>query len=405
MSLSATRVRSCKAQAKPYKLFDEKGLFLLVQPTSAKYWRFKYRYGGKEKLLSMGTYPEVSLKAARERRDDARKLVVSGVDPSAARRAEHRARTHARESSFERVAYEWFARKEPNWVPSHSSKIRGRLDRYLIGYLGDRPIDEITAPEILEVLRKIEVTGKHETVRRVRQVAAQVFAYAIAIGSVKYDPTAGLAKALTVPKQKHFAAITDPAGIGDLMRAIYVYDGTPVVCAALKLAPVLFVRPGELRRMEWSELNLDEAMWRIPGPKMKMKRDHLVPLATQALDIIADLKPLNDRSKYVLPSARGRSRPMSENAVTVALRNMEYTGDQMTGHGFRHMASTLLHEQGWPTEVVEKQLAHADKNAIRAIYNAAEYLPKRQEMMQAWADYLDGLRNGGEVVSIGRTTA
>jgi len=396
--LNDTKVRSAKSREKAFKLSDERGLFLLVTPTGSRLWRLKYRLNGREKLISLGAYPDVTLKRAREKRDAARRLIADGIDPSAQRKAERAALAQ----SFEGVAKEWLELQTKSLAPETISILSARLDSGLYPYIGSRPISAITAQELLGALRRIEARGRHETAHRVRALAGRVFRYAVATGRAHHDVAADLKGALAPVKSKHFASVTDPARVGELMRAIHGYSGHPVTALALKLAPLVFVRPGELRAAEWSEFDLENAEWRIPGERMKMGEPHLVPLSRQALAILRELQPLARGGKYLFPSLRTRDRPMSDNTINAALRRMGYTSEEQTGHGFRSMASTLLNEQGYPPDVIELQLAHTERNKVRAAYNKAQRLPERRKMMQAWADYLDGLRIGGNVVPIKR---
>lgn len=413
MPLTDTAIRNAKAGKKPLKLFDGGGLFLLVTPTGGKWWRLKYRFGGKEKLLSLGTYPDVPLAGrkdkagnwidgARERRDRARTLLAGGVDPGAARKAEKAAVGAAAASSFEAVAREWHKKRAGAWASATADTKLARLEADVFPEIGQRPIAELVAPELLKVLRKIESRGAHEVTRRVRQIMGQVFRYAIATGRAERDPAADLRDALEATKPVHRAALTDKAAVGALLRAVAGYEGDPVTRAALALAPLVFVRPGELRSAEWSEIDLDDATWRIPAQRMKMKDAHIVPLSRQAVAILRELRELTGHTTLVFPSIRSRARPTSANTLNAALRRLGYTKDEMTAHGFRTVASTLLHELGWPRDVIERQLAHAERNAVRAACNRAEHLPERRKMMQAWADYLDGLATGADVVSMKR---
>lgn len=384
-------IKGAKPREKPYKLFDERGLFMLVTPKGARWWRLKYRVEGKEKLLSLGVYPDVSLKDARQRRDDLRQQLASGVDPSAKRKAEKIAAA----DTFEAVAREWFEKFSTNWAETHSEKIIRRLEADIFPWVGSRPIGEITAPELLACLRRVESRGALDTAHRAHQNCGQIFRYAIATGRAERDPAADLRGALPPVNGGHFATITDPAGIGALLRAIDGYDGTFVGRCALRLAPLVFVRPGELRAAEWSELDLDNAEWRIPAERMKARVVHIVPLSTQAVAILRELQPLTGSGRYVFPSLHTPARPMSENTINGALRRLGYSGNQMTGHGFRSMASTLLNEQGWNRDAIERQLAHGERDEVRAAYNYAQHLPERRKMMQSWADNLDRLRAGG----------
>jgi integrase len=396
--LTETKIKAAKPRQKPYKLSDEKGLYLLVNPSGGRWWRLKYRYGGKEKKLSLGVYPDVGLKLARDKRDAERRVLGAGTDPSAARRAER----SATDATFRAVATEWLARQ--NLGSATHDKAKWQLEQQLFPELGDKPIRAISAPDLLAVLRKIEVRGKIETAHRVKQRASQVFRYAIATGRGERDPAADLRGALTPLKPKNRAAVTHPAKVGELMRALHGYSGHPVTHAALRLAPYVFVRPGEIRAAEWTELDLEAAEWRISADRMKMREAHIVPLSTQAVAVLRDIQPLTGAGKYVFPSLRTLKRCMSENTITAALRRLGYSGDEMTAHGFRAMASTLLNEQGFAPDVIELQLAHKERNKVRAAYNRAQRLEERRKMMQTWADYLDGLK-AGNVIALRRKAA
>lgn len=398
MPLSDTTVRNAKAKAKPFKLADERGLYLLVGANGSKLWRFKYRAAGKEKLLALGAYPDVGLKLARERRDEARRLLAENIDPSEHRKLQKRQDRTSAADTFQTVALEWLAKFSPGWAQSHADKIIRRFEKDIYPWMGARPIAEITAPELLGVLRRIEARGAIETAHRAKQECGNVFRYAIATGRAERDPSQDLRGALPPSRGKHFATITEPKAVGELLRALDSYPGSFVTTCALKLAPLLFVRPGELRRAEWTEVDLNGAEWRIPAEKMKKRSTHIVPLAHQALDVLRELQPLTGGGKYLFPGEYHRDRPMSENTVLSALRRLGYKKEQMSGHGFRHMASTLLNEQGWNRDAVERQLAHAERDPIRAAYNYAEHLPERRKMMQAWADYLHSLKAGSGTV-------
>jgi integrase len=387
--LNEARIRASRPKDRPYKVFDERGLFLLVTPSGGRLWRFRYRLRGVEKLLTLGAYPDVSLKRAREKREDARKLVADEVDPSAKRQAERTAQA----DTFEAIATEWLNLQRAKLVAETISILEARLKTYLYPYLGSRPISAIAVQELLGVLRRIEARGKNETAHRVRSLASRVWRYAVATGRAERDITTDLRGALAPVKARNFASIIEPARVGELLRAIHGYQGHGVVAAlALKLAPLVFVRPGELRAAEWSEFDLDGAEWRIPAARMKMGEQHIVPLSRQSVEILRELHPLTSRGRYVFPSLLTRDRPMSENTINAALRRLGYGGDVQTGHGFRSMASTLLNEQGFPPDVIELQLAHADRNKVRAAYNKAQRLVERRTMMQVWSDYLDRLR-------------
>lgn len=406
MAFTDVAARSAKPAAKVFRLFDAGGLYLEVTPTGSKWWRLKYRFEGKEKRLSLGVYPAVSLRSAREKRDAARSQLADGIDPSGARRAARQAQAGA--ESFEAIAREWYAKFSSGWAAGHGDRVFRRLERDIFPWLGKRPIAEIKAPELLAVLRRIESRGALETAHRAMQNCGQVFRYAVATGRAERDPSGDLRGALPPARERHHASITDPKRIGELLRAIDGYEGFFATKCALRLAPLVFVRPGELRKAQWNEFDLGKAEWRIPAERMKMRTPHLVPLARQAVAILRELEPLTNRvigakpeiPTFVFPGAQSRGRPMSDNAVLAALRRMGYGNDEMTGHGFRSMASTLLHEKGWNHQVIERQLAHAERNAVSAAYNYAEHLPERRRMMQAWADYLDELKTGAPVVPL-----
>lgn len=394
MPITDVALRKARPTEKPYKLYDTGGLYLIIRPTGARLWRLKYRHEGREKVLALGDYSDVPLKRAREKRDDARKQIADGVDPAAQRQADKAARSN----TLEAIAEEWIDKQE---IAAGTRKLDwDRLNNYIFPRLGRRPIAAITAPDLLAVLRPIEARGKIETALRTRAVCGRVWRYAVATGRADRDIAADLKGALTTRSAVHHATITDPKRIGELLRAIDGYVGQPGTHAALKLAPLLFVRPGELRAAEWAEFDLDKTEWRIPGTRMKMGVQHLVPLATQAIAIIEDLQTITGRGRYLFPSLRTTSRPLSNNTVNAALRRLGYAKGDMTGHGFRSMASTLLNEQGWHRDAIERQLAHGERDKIRGAYNYAEYLPERRKMMQAWGDYLDGLRAGSNVVPI-----
>ncbi|MBA2492431.1 MAG: integrase arm-type DNA-binding domain-containing protein [Gammaproteobacteria bacterium] len=405
MPLTDTTVRTAKPRPKEYKLFDGGGLYVLVKPNGTKCWRLKYRYGGKERGLALRTYPTVTLMAARASRDEARRQVAAGIDPGQARKAEKAARGDT--NSFEAVAREWYTKQAPTWAVGHASKIIRRLERDVIPWLGARPIGCITAPELLAVLRRIESRGAIETAHRALRNSGQVFRYAVATGRCERDPSADLRWALAPVKENHLAAITEPKAVGALLRAIGGYEGAYVTKCALQLAPLVFVRPGELRKAEWAEFDLDAATWSIPVNRMKTKQPHLVPLAHQAVAILRDLQLLTGAPKregipdYVFPGLRTITRPMSENTVNSALRRLGYAGTEMCGHGFRAMARTILDEAlNIPPHLIEHQLAHAVRDPLGRAYNRTSHLPERRKMMQQWADYLDGLRAGAKVIRL-----
>ena len=390
MALTDIKVKSAKVPdgKKQVKLTDGRGMYLLVTP-KGKYWRIDYRFEGKRKTLALGVYPDISLKDARDRRDEARKKLAHGVDPSLAKKAQRSSLAN----SFEAVALEWFHKQSTQWTTGHSNTVLRRLEKDVFPWIGGRLIDGIEPPDVLSVLRRIENRGAIETAHRIKSICGQVFRYSVATGRSRRDPTLDLRGALTPVKHTHLATITDPKKVGGLMRSIDGYEGAFVTRCALQFGPYVFVRPGELRHAEWIEFDLDEAEWRIPAHKMKVKEKHIVPLSKQAVIILRDLFSLTGRGRYVFPSVRTNTRPMSENTVNAALRRMGYSKEEICGHGFRAMASTILHEQGWSSDVIERQLAHREGNKVKAAYNHAQHLPERKKMMQVWADYLDALRH------------
>jgi len=397
--LTDMQVRNAKPGPKPYKLADGGALYVEVATTGAKYWRWKYRHAGREKRLAFGVYPTVSLADARTARDRARRLLSDGKDPSRERQAEKWEAKQAGANTFETVTREWLELQRGKIAPTTYDKALKHFELYAFPRLGNRPIAAIDSHEMLEMLRRVEKRGIHETVHRVKQRCGQVFRYAIATRRAQHDPTAALRGALAPAVTRHYATITDPSRIGGLLRSIDGYAGQQITQAALRLAPLVFVRPGELRHAEWTEFDLEQAEWRIPAGRMKMGEEHVVPLPRQAVSIFAELQPITGRGRYVFPSIRSAARPMSENTVNAALRRLGYTTEEMTGHGFRAMASSRLNEMGFPPDVIERQLAHAERNRVRAAYNRASYLPERRRMMQHWADYLDALRDDENVVA------
>lgn len=401
MKLTAKAVEQAKPKDRSYRLSDGRGLFLYIGKGGSKGWRLRYFFGGKEKMISLGIYPEVSLKDARNKCLDARRLIDDGIDPSSARK-EEKAEIQDTTETFESVAREWHTKYLQTWTEGHAKTIISRLENNVFPWIGTSPIKEVSAQDVLGLLRRIEARGAIESAHRVRGIIGQVFRYAVAAGMAPSNPAADLRGALTPVVEKHHASITDPKEIGPLLRAIDGYSGHNVTRCALQLAPLVFVRPGELRHAEWEEIDLEAAEWRIPASKMKAREQHLVPLSRQALEVLEDLQPLTGPSGYVFPSIRTKDKPMSENTVNAALRRLGYTSDEMTGHGFRSMASTILNEQGWTPDAIERQLAHAERNQVRAAYNYAEHLPERKRMMQAWADYLDDRRKDGKVIPINR---
>jgi integrase len=393
MALTDTTIRNTKPRSKPFKLADTKGLFLIVTPTGKKWWRIKYRFAGKEKLLSCGVYPDTPLAKAREKRDTIRRLLADGVDPSENRKAAKISKVLEIANSFELVAREWHIRKTPSWVTSHSQKILRLLERDIFPWLGNKPIASITAQDILKILRRIEERGAIDTAHRAKQNCSSIFRYAISTGRAENDPAIHLIGALSVSKSTHHAAITNPAMVGELLRAIDGYQGEFITKCALRLAPLVFVRPGELRSAEWCDIDLKNCEWNIPAAKMKMREPLLVPLSTQAVSILHDIYALTGAGRYVFPSVLTPSRNMSENTILCALRRMGFAKDQMSGHGFRAMARTILDEVlGVRPDFIEHQLGHAVRDPNGRAYNRTAHVEERRKMMQRWADYLEELK-------------
>ncbi len=388
--LTDRAIRALQPFTRAYKVTDDRGLYLFITKAGAKCWRFDYTFAGKRKTLAIGTYPDVSLKQARDLRDDAKRQLKHGIDPAS---------RHGIGESLEEIAREWHGRNTNTWTDGHAQRILARLERNIFPWIGQLNINAIDAPLLLQTLRRIEARGAHETAHRVLSICGRVFRYGVATGRCKRDPSGDLRGALTPTNAKHFSSIIDPRELGRLLRDLDNYQGTFIVRQALRLGLYVFVRPGELRQAEWREIDTGNGEWRIPAEKMKMRRTHIVPLSAQAISIIDELRPLTGDSKYLFPSLRSNDRPMSENTVNAALRRLGYSKDEITGHGFRTTASTLLHEQGWPSDAIERQLAHAETNKVKGVYNYAEHLPERRKMMQAWADYLDGLKAGADIVN------
>ena len=410
---SNATIKSIKAGDPRQRVSDGEGLYLKLFVNGGSHgWRFDYSLDGRRNTLSLGTYPATTLSDARRQAEEARRLIRSGRDPSDLRKAAREKVVARREAasraaaglppldSFEAIAREWYAKHAPSWADTHAEKILRRLERDVFPWIGSKPIGSIRPADLLSLFKRVEERGALETTHRVQQNCGQVFRYAVATTRADSDPSRDLRGALPPWKPQHYPTITDPRAIGRLLRDIAAYDGGFVTKCAMKLSPLLFVRPGELRRAEWSEVNLEAAEWRIPASKMKARVLHIVPLATQAVEILQELKPLTERSAWVFPGVRTNGEPMSENTVNAALRRLGYDRRMLTAHGFRGMASTMLHESGWPTDVIERQLSHCERNSVKAAYNHAEHLPARRQMMQAWADYLDSLRKGAEVVPL-----
>ena len=395
MALTDVKVKNAKPREREYKLFDERGMYVLVTPSGGKCWRLKYRVEGKEKLLTLGTYPDVSLAEAREKRDAARKQLANGIDPNVAKKTAKSTRVAELTNSFEAVAREWHKKFSPRLSPDHAEAKLRRLEADVFPTLGTRPIGDINAQDLLTILQRVESRGALEMAHRVRGLCGEVFRYAVRTGRAARDPSGDLKGALPSPVKRHLAAITDPKEIGPLLRAIDGYEGSSVVKWALQLAPLVFVRPGELRHAAWSEIDFNAAEWTIPAERMKMRLAHLVPLSTQAIAILREAQALTGGGKYVFPGHRSNTRPMSNNAVLAALRRMGYEKGTMTGHGFRAMARTILEEvlQVRP-DIIEHQLAHAVRDPLGRAYNRTTHLSERRKMMQLWADYLDTLKEG-----------
>lgn len=400
MALSDTQIRAAKPAEKPYKLPDGGGLYLLIQPSGSKLWRQKFRYMGKEKLLAHGAYPDVSLKDARERRDAARKLLAADIDPSEARKA-HKAEKELRAvNSFEAVAREWFDKMSGKWADSHAGKVIARLENDLFPWIGSRPIAELSPPEILACVRRVEQRGAIDTAHRALQNLGQVLRYGVATGRCQRDVSVDLRGALPPARPGHFAAVTEPMKVGALLRKVFDIKATLPVYCAVRLLPYLFVRPGELRLMRWTEIDFDRSEWRYTVSKTKT--EHLVPLPKQAIEILREIQPLSGRGEYVFPGARTNGEAMSGNALNVALRRAGInTRKEQTGHGFRAVARTLLHQElGFAPEVIEHQLAHRVPDTLGAAYNRTKFIEQRRVMMQQWAEYLDRLRDGADVVPL-----
>ena len=401
MALTDTAIINTKRGAKPIRKFDRDGLYLEVSPAGHKWWRFKYRYAGKEKRLSLGVYPEVNLKKARAGTRDARELLAGGVDPGQHRKATKATRENRAANSFEVVAREWIDKQMPTWAKNHGPRILARFEHDIFPWIGGTPITDVTAPELLATVRRIEERGALETAHRAVGNCGQVFRYAIATGRAQRDPSRDLRGALPPPKAEHLAAITEPKRAAELLRMIEAYEGTLTVRCALRLAPLVFVRPGELRSAEWTHMDLDAAEWRYTVSKTNTP--HIVPLSTQAIAVLRELQPLTGRGRYVFASALTSLRPMSDNAILAALRRMGIAKEEMSGHGFRAMARTILDEVlGFRPDFIEHQLAHAVRDPNGRAYNRTAHLPERRKMMQAWADYLDALRTTNNVVTLKR---
>jgi integrase len=398
MPLTVKTIENAKSKDKLYRIADAQGLCLEVPPNGSKRWRFRYRFSGKAKMVSLGVWPDVKLPEARDKRDDMRRLLKRGIDP-----AEHKKSQQAiaeGKDRFEAVAREWFEKFHKNWAEQTGVRKIARLEGHVLPLIGDISIEKVDAPQIRRVLLRLESLGKLHTGHRVKNIIGEVMRYAVAMGLVTHNPVPDLAGVLPPVKEEHRASITDPEGMKGLLCAIDEYQGSPVTRNAMKLAALTFVRPGELRHGEWSEIDYEKKEWRIAAGKMKMKRQHIVPLSRQSIAVLKDMELVTGHGRYIFPSERSRDRAMSNNTVNAALRRMGYTKEEMTGHGFRAMASTNLNEMGFHPDQIERQLAHVEGNKVRAAYNHAEYLPERKKMMQVWADYLDTLKSGGKVTPL-----
>ncbi|XEH50580.1 tyrosine-type recombinase/integrase [Edwardsiella tarda] len=396
MKLNARQVEASKAKDKPYKLADGGGLYLLVNPNGTKYWRLKYRVSGKEKLLAVGVYPNVTLADARVRREDAKRVLAAGGDPGLEKQEEKRAKVMAVTNSFEKLAREWHEHKRPTWSKGYADDILEYLRKDIFPYIGKRAITDIKPMDMLAVLRKMEQRGVLDKLKKTRQACRQIFTYAVITGRAEHNPVVDLASALKTPKQKHFPHLMADQ-LGEFLRALADYSGSRVTQNATRLLMLTGVRTVELRAAEWAEVDLDLSLWQIPPERMKMRRPHIVPLSEQALAIMQEMRRISGKGKYIFPGRNDAGKPMSEASINQVIKRIGYDG-KATGHGFRHTMSTILHEQGYNTAWVETQLAHADKNSIRGTYNHAQYLDGRREMLQWYADYLDALANGDNVV-------
>jgi integrase len=398
MALRAIQVKNLPPKAKTYRKFDGSGLYVEVTPKGKKYWRFKYQFNRKEKRISLGVFPLITLKQARMDRDEAKMLLHKGIDPSAERKARKQLQVEVTEHSFEAIAREWHVKYYADKDPSYAKRVLRGLEKDIFPYIGDTPIMMITASSIRQALLPIEERGAQETAHRMLQVCSRIFRYAHACEYCDQDPTLSLKSFLAPAKTMHFPAILDPVDISGLLRAMDSYDSIITRCA-LQLGAYTFVRPGNLRQAEWSEFDIDNHVWKIPTEKMKLRKPHLVPLSTQVIEVLNVLRPLTGRRNYLFPSIRNANRPMSEGTINAALRRLGYTKEQMTGHGFRHMASTILNEQGcWNPDAIERQLAHTDRSKIRGTYDHSKHIAERRKLMQSWADYLDKLKSKNTVI-------
>jgi len=398
--LSELQVKNAKPKEKDYKLADGGGLYLLVTPTGGKLWRCDYRYNDKRRTLAFGSYPSITLAEARQRREDARKLLANGVDPGEIKKAQKAAQVEAAANTFEAIARDWHENSKPDWSDNHAERLLKRLEQDVFPFIGNKPIADIKTPEIVEILKRV-ATRTLETSHRIKTAFYHIFHYAKLHGKIENNPAADLRKILPTVKYTHMAAPTDPKEVTPLLRAIDGFEGSFIVKCALQLAPLVFVRPGELRKAEWSEFDLDAATWNIPAEKMKMRQPHLVPLSRQVVAILKELQLLTGHGRYLFPCHRSPLRCMSENTVNASLRRMGFDKTEITGHGFRAMARTMLHEiLQFTPDAIEAQLAHAVPDRLGRAYNRTSHLAERKKMMQQWADYLDGLKAGAKVIQL-----
>ncbi|MCP9267598.1 tyrosine-type recombinase/integrase [Xenorhabdus sp. XENO-1] len=396
MKLTAKQIEASKPKEKDYKLSDGGGLYLLIKSNGSKYWRLKYRKDGKEKLLAIGVYPTVTLADARKKREEAKRLLVDGIDPNQKRKEQKQAAENDRANTFKNIALEWYGKRVDRWSASYAEEMIETFEKDVFPYIGNKPIAEIKPMELMAVLSRLNDRGATEKLRKVRQRCGEVWKYAIVTGRAEYNPAPDLASAFVSHKKTHYAFLLIDE-IHEFCKALNAYTGSFVIKMGMRLQMITGVRPGELRQAEWAEFDFNKAQWEIPAEKMKMRRPHIVPLSTQSIEILEQLKPITGNGKYLFPGRINQSQPMSEMALNVLIRRIGYAG-RVTGHGFRHTMSTILYEQGYNTAWIETQLAHVDKNSIRGTYNHAQYLDGRREMLQWYADYMDALERGENVV-------
>ena len=398
MPLTNTKISNCKPQNKPYKLSDGGGMYLLVNPGGSKYWRLKYRLHGKEKTLALGVFPEVSLAQAREARIEAKKIIKKGIDPVQQKRLLKLNKRKSAENTFKAIANEWLENQKDRWTPDHLISVRKSVNKDLLPELGNMPIADITPQEVIAVVKKVENRGALEIASKVLQRARSIFRYALQTGLIKYSPASELRGTIRTRKVRHQPALKE-SDLHEFFNKLGHYDGDPITVFALKLLILTFVRPGELRGARWEEFNIEKGEWRIPEERMKMNEEHIVPLSRQSLQVISELQPLTGYRELLFPNRNGEGKGISENTMTYALYRMGYHS-RATAHGFRSTASTILNESGFNPDVIERQLAHKERNQVRAAYNRSSYLMERKKMMQWWADYLDGIKSGAKVVPI-----